>query len=110
MSKALFVLKIFAFLSWLFGYVEKQLDKKAISNFKIYDATDWTSNNFKSHISYYKSFYKCGGEGPFLKIKIEHVSESTVWNVPKFVFIVGLSRVLPKYIKFKMLNICFYLK
>ena len=26
--KALFVLKIFTFLSWLFGYVEKRLEKK----------------------------------------------------------------------------------
>ena len=26
--KALFVLKIFSFLSWLFGHIEKQLNKK----------------------------------------------------------------------------------
>ena len=34
-SKALFVLKILKFLSWLFGHVAKQLDKKIklISNF-----------------------------------------------------------------------------
>ena len=36
MLKALFVLDIFAFLSWLFGYAEKRLDKKAIAKFKIY--------------------------------------------------------------------------
>ena len=29
MLKALFVLEIFTFLSWLLGYVEKPLDKKA---------------------------------------------------------------------------------
>ena len=29
MLKAFFVFEIFIFLSWLFGYVEKQLDKKA---------------------------------------------------------------------------------
>ena len=40
MLKALFVLEIFSFLSWLFGYAEKQLDKKAKFNFKIYDVTD----------------------------------------------------------------------
>ena len=34
MLKALFVLEIFTFLSWLFGYVEKRLDKKAMVNFK----------------------------------------------------------------------------
>ena len=37
MLKALFVIKIFTFLSWLCGYVEKQLDKKVMVNFKIYD-------------------------------------------------------------------------
>ena len=38
--KALFVLEIFTFLSSLFDYVEKQLDGKAMVNFKIYDVTD----------------------------------------------------------------------
>ena len=37
---ALFVLKVFTFLSRLFGYVEKRFDKKAMVNFKIYDVTD----------------------------------------------------------------------
>ena len=40
MLKALFVLEVFTFLSWLFGYVEKRLDEKAMINFKIYDITD----------------------------------------------------------------------
>ena len=35
----------FPFLPWLFGYLEKRIDKKAMVNFKIYDATDWTTNN-----------------------------------------------------------------
>ena len=39
MLKTLFVLKIFKFLYWLFGYVEKRFDKKANANFKIYDVT-----------------------------------------------------------------------
>ena len=38
--KALFVLDIFTFLSRVFGYVEKRLDKKAVVNYKIYDVTD----------------------------------------------------------------------
>ena len=50
MLKALFLLDIFPFLSWRFGYVEKQLDKKAIVNFKIYDVTDWTTNNYSNKI------------------------------------------------------------
>ena len=36
--KATYILEIFTFLSWLFGYVEKRLDKKAEVNFIIYDA------------------------------------------------------------------------
>ena len=39
---ALFVLEMLTFLSWLSGYIEKRLDKKALVNFKIYDVTDWT--------------------------------------------------------------------
>ena len=37
---AFFVLEIFTVLSWLFGYVEKRLDKKAMINFKIYYVKD----------------------------------------------------------------------
>ena len=40
-SKALFVLKIFKFLSWLFGHVEKRLDKKGTVNLKFYNVTGW---------------------------------------------------------------------
>ena len=36
MLRALFVLEIFTVLSWLFGYVEKLLDKKDKVNSKIY--------------------------------------------------------------------------
>ena len=45
MLKTLFILKIFRFLSRLFGYAEKRLDKQAKVNLKIYDVTDWTANN-----------------------------------------------------------------
>ena len=46
--KALFVLKIFNFLSWLFGHVKKKwLDSKEKVNFKIYDVTVWLTNNYK---------------------------------------------------------------
>ena len=46
MLKAIFLLEISTFLSWLFGYVEKRLDKKTNVNFRIYDITDWTKNNY----------------------------------------------------------------
>ena len=50
--KALFALEILKFLSGLFGYVEKQLDKKAMVIFKIY-VTDWTASNCNLHIIQY---------------------------------------------------------
>ena len=52
-SKALFVLKIFKFLSSLFGHVAKRLDKKDKINFKFYDVTAWLSNNCNTHIAQY---------------------------------------------------------
>ena len=51
--KALLVLKIFKFLSWLFGQVAKRLDKKDKINFKFYDATAWLTNNCNTHIAQY---------------------------------------------------------
>ena len=52
-SKALFVLKIFKFLSWLFGQVAKRLDKKDQINFKFYDVAAWLANNCNTHITQY---------------------------------------------------------
>ena len=52
-SKALFVLKIFKFLSWPFGHVAKRLDKKDKVNFKFYDITAWLTNNCNTHIAQY---------------------------------------------------------
>ena len=52
-SKALFVLKIFKFLSWLFGHVSKRLDSKDKVNFKFYDVTAWLTNNCNTHIVQY---------------------------------------------------------
>ena len=49
--KALFVLKIFKFLSSIFGHVEKPLDQKVKVNFKIYDITTWLTNNYNTHIA-----------------------------------------------------------
>ena len=81
---ALFVLKVFEFLSWLFSHVEKWLDWKDEVNFKIDDVTTWLTNNCNAHlprskgnqamkfgqlIEYNmrnnfleKSYTKCGGE------------------------------------------------
>ena len=54
MLKALFVLEIFPFLSWLFGYVEKGLNKGAKDNFKLDDVIDWTTNNCNTYIAQYR--------------------------------------------------------
>ena len=51
--QVLFILEISTFLSWLFGFAEKQLDKKDKVIFKIYDVTDWTTNNYNTHITQY---------------------------------------------------------
>ena len=51
--KALFILTIFTFLSWVFGYVEKRFDNKAMVNFKIYDIADWITNDYNTHIDQY---------------------------------------------------------
>ena len=52
-SKALFVLKIFKFLSGVFGHVSKQLDYKDKINFKFDDVTAWLTNNCNTHIAQY---------------------------------------------------------
>ena len=51
MFKALFVRQIITFLSRIFGYVEKRLDKRAMINFKIYDDIVWTTNNYNTQIT-----------------------------------------------------------
>ena len=50
-SKALFVLKIFKFLSWLFAHIGKWLDKKGKVNFKFYDVTACVRNNCNTRIA-----------------------------------------------------------
>ena len=63
MLKALFVLEMFTFLFWLFGYVEKPLDKKDMVIFEIYDVKDWTTNNYNTNIAQYlKKLRQSGNE------------------------------------------------
>ena len=50
---ALFVLKIFKFLSWLFGHVEKRVNLKHKVNFKIYDVTTSSTNNCNTYTDQY---------------------------------------------------------
>ena len=51
--KALFVLKIFKFLSWLFGHVGKTAWLENKVNFKIHDVTTWLTNNYNTHVAQY---------------------------------------------------------
>ena len=51
--------KLFSFLRYLqfcpdfFCYIGKQLDKKTKVNFRIYDVTNWNTNNCNKHIARY---------------------------------------------------------
>ena len=51
--KAVFVLKVFKFLSRFFGHVEKRFDWKDKVSFKFYDVTTWLINNCNTHIAQY---------------------------------------------------------
>ena len=53
LMKNVTVLKIFKFLSCLFGHVEKQLYQKYKVNFKIYDVTTWEKHNYNTRIAQY---------------------------------------------------------
>ena len=60
MLKALLVLKIYAFLFWLFNNVGKSLDEKVKFNFRIYDVPDWIKNNYNTHTAQYLQEMKFG--------------------------------------------------
>ena len=136
-SKALFVLKIFKFLSWLFGPVAKRFDKKDKVKFKIYDVTAWSINNFTTYtanisrskgnqtmkfgqliecnmrnIFLEKSYAKCGGETsprPFSeKLKLS-ISLDQNSKVLYSFFNCMPSCGLSKYNKNKLQTTCFYL-
>ena len=51
--KAFFVLRVFKFLFFLFGHVEKRLDLKDKVNFKIYDVTTWETSSCNAYITQY---------------------------------------------------------
>ena len=52
--KPLFLLKIFKYLSWLFGHVEKTAWLGGYkNNFEIDGVTAWLTNNYSTHISQY---------------------------------------------------------
>ena len=50
---------LFSFLRFLhacsdfFGYVRRRFDRKAKKYFKIYDFTNWNTNNYNEHIARY---------------------------------------------------------
>ena len=50
MLKAFSILRYLSFVTEIFDYVQKRLDKEAKVNFKIYDVTYWTTNNYNPHI------------------------------------------------------------
>ena len=134
-SVAFFILKIFKFLSWLFGHVSKWLDKKDNVNFKFYDVTAWLTNNtqiaqylkkyrqndneigqliewYMRNIFLAKACAKCGGETsprPFLK----NWKWAYLWiNSLRFYtvsFYCMVSWGLSQYIGTKLQTTCFHL-
>ena len=72
--KAFSVLKIFKFLSWLFGHVGKRLHKKTKVNFKIYDATDWTANSSNTHIAQCRKKQRQSGSQIWIQ-------QNTMWEI-----------------------------
>ena len=130
--KALFVLKIFKFLSWLWSC------KKTV-NFKIYDVITWLTNNCNTYLHQYlrkqrqsnqtmkfgqlieyhminiflkKSYIKCGGETiPRLFYKKSKLSicldqqSKVLYSLFFFIPSGGLS----KFIETKLQTTCFYL-
>ena len=68
-EKAVFVLKIFKFLSWLFVYVAKRLDKKDKVNFIYCDVTIWLTNNRNTHIVQY--------------FKKKRKSDNGIWSIDR---------------------------
>ena len=49
--KALFVIKIFKFLSRIFGHVGKMAWLKDKAKFRIHDVATWLKNNYNPHIA-----------------------------------------------------------
>ena len=56
-SRALFVLKIFKSLSWLFVHAARRFFEKDKVNFKFYDVTAWSADHCNTHIPQYDSFW-----------------------------------------------------
>ena len=52
-SIALYFLKIFNFLPWLFGHTEKTALLERVGYFKINNITTWLTNNQNTHIAQY---------------------------------------------------------
>ena len=51
--KALLVVKIFKFLSWLSGHAEKTAWLELKVNFEIYEATTWLTNHCNKQVAQY---------------------------------------------------------
>ena len=76
MLKAYFVLEIFKFFSRLFGYTKTWLDEKAKVNFKIYDVTGWTTNNYNTLIAKYLRKERQSSNEIWLKLSKYFFSET----------------------------------
>ena len=57
--KALVVIKMFKFLSWLFGHIEKMVWLKEKINFKINNVPTWLTNNYNITITKTNNYDQC---------------------------------------------------
>ena len=85
MLTVLFVLEII-FVSWIFGYVEKRLNKEAKVNLKIYDVIDWTTNNYNPYIVQYLKKYQAMKFGQLIKYNMGNIffknhAENEAWRL-----------------------------
>ena len=77
--KALFVLKIFKFLSWLSGHIEKRLDQEDKVNYKIYDVTNWKTNYLNANIAQSSK----GNQTMNFGQSIEYIMKHFSWKINK---------------------------
>ena len=74
--RALFVLKIFKFLSWIFGHIEKRIDKTDKVNFKTGDIPNWLTNNCKTHIDQHGSTNCAHGDERARNVHVKRFSRA----------------------------------
>ena len=122
MKNISFIIKLFSFPRYFnfcpdfLHHVGIWLNKRAKINFKTYAVIYWETNNYNKRIAQYLKNSKQSGnkiylaqrmwwwnlsQALFWKIKIRHISGSTVWNLLQFFLTIFSSRGLPNILKIR---------